>query len=839
MIYFCCDERRRAQVHDHGVVFGVDYNGIDFLEVVDSETQPDDERQRKLFVHFLKPLAAPVPTRDNIVITGGERIRGIKVLSAGIDAGAPPNVLTVMVDQRGDYSTYTLRLVKDILQAGDENSAPPDAFDVPLSSIDFSFKVECPSDFDCRTDRVCAPDSTEEADVDYLAKDYNSFRQTMLDRMSVLVPQWQERNAADVGVALVELLAYAGDHLSYQQDVIATEAYLDTARRRMSVRRHALLVDYAMLDGCNARTWVQVQPKIDGTLLVHGTRLVTRVPGLPDVFDPATTLNAVQRIADAGAQTFETVHDITLHTVLDEIPFYTWGDDQCCLPSGATSATLLGDLDKELHAGDVLVFEERVGPITGEKGDADPTHRHAVRLTSVKSSHDSLFPDPNDPTIPVRITEITWHGEDALPFALCVSARTHNGTDPKVSVALGNIVLADHGLTIKGENVGSAPAAVAALATVASSTADRCSDHTPELVPPRFTPQLKEAPLTQAAPKPAAQDPQISATSVFQWELRDVLPDMKLKDDNGGNWLPQHDLLSSDAFASEFVAEVDDAGRATLRFGDDEYGLRPTPGVLVHATYRFGNGTRGNIGADSLAHALTTNPGILSVRNPVPARGGVDPETLEHVRRSAPSAFRTQERAVTADDYAAVAERHREVQRAAATMRWTGSWRTVFLTVDRLGGRSVDAAFKLDLRSHLERYRMAGHDIEIDGPRFVALELEMDVCVKPEYARGDVRAALLRVFGRGTSPDGQRGFFHPDNFSFGQPVYLSALYAAAQKLDGVRFVTIGKFQRLGINSSKALDDGVLAIGRLEIARLDNDPNFAERGVMRLTLDGGK
>ena len=66
------------------------------------------------------------------------------------------------------------------------------------------------------------------------------------------------------------MLAYVGDHLSYQQDAVATEAYLGTARRRVSVRRHARLVDYAMHDGCNARAWVQVQ--------VNATTLVT----LPD-----------------------------------------------------------------------------------------------------------------------------------------------------------------------------------------------------------------------------------------------------------------------------------------------------------------------------------------------------------------------------------------------------------------------------------------------------------------------------------------------------------------------------------------------------------------------------
>ena len=41
---------------------------------------------------------------------------------------------------------------------------------------------------------------------------------------------------------------------------------------------------------------------------------------------------------------------------------------------------------------------------------------------------------------------------------------------------------------------------------------------------------------------------------------------------------------------------------------------------------------------------------------------------------------------MTAADYAEVAERHGAVQRAAATFRWTGSWHTVFVTADRVGG---------------------------------------------------------------------------------------------------------------------------------------------------------
>ena len=38
--------------------------------------------------------------------------------------------------------------------------------------------------------------------------------------------------------------------------------------------------------------------------------------------------------------------------------------------------------------------------------------------------------------------------------------------------------------------------------------------------------------------------------------------------------------------------------------------------------------------------------------------------------------------------------------------------------------------------------------------------------------------------------------------------------------------------------SSGIDSGVLRMGRLEIARLDNDPSFPERGVLSLTFGGG-
>ena len=131
--------------------------------------------------------------------------------------------------------------------------------------IDFSFKINCPSPFDCKPVQDCPPDAPEKIEINYLAKDYPEFPRVILDRLSLLMPDWRERNPADLGIVLTELFAYTGDYLSYQQDAIGTEAYLGTARTRTSVRRHARLVDYRVHDGSNSRVWVQIRVSSDVT----------------------------------------------------------------------------------------------------------------------------------------------------------------------------------------------------------------------------------------------------------------------------------------------------------------------------------------------------------------------------------------------------------------------------------------------------------------------------------------------------------------------------------------------------------------------------------------------
>lgn len=914
MKYHCCDQRRLDVVKLNGTL-----NGLDYLEVRDSGLPGDTTRQLTLFVKFLRPV--PALGKENIRIDGGERIKTVDIdwiavadtLPAGepaslVDGLAPLNeFLVIRTKFYGDFSIYNLRLV-----SGAGSDAPPAGFDPRLSEIQFSFKVQCESDFDCASATPCPTPPAINPRLDYLAKDYPSFRRLMVDRMSVLMPEWQSRNPADAGVTLVELLAYVGDQLSYQQDAVATEAYLGTARRRISLRRHARLVDYQVHEGCNARVWVRVFVNDDGVLLPRATPLLSRVADLPERIAPAG-----DQLRDAlalGPVVFETVEDTLLYQAHERITFYSWGERECCLPKGATRATLAGRYPN-LKAGDVLVFAEESGPRTGRAEDADRTHRCAVRLTDVLLAQDpsgGLFLTvPNND--PLDVTEIQWAEHDALPLPLCLSTITDQDHGAvyldEVSVAYGNIVLADHGRTLAGEDLGEVSASRLTLATVNETLS--CERPPLQGVPPRFRPRLAERPLTRALPLTAAPLFTFTATAavitalqtraftpalraalqaqgvvldagpvVVQggdglWSVADGVDAYRLRLDGGlllvyplnaaaalitaadprrarpaitldslyqgtpATWRPRLDLLASDAAASEFVVESEHDGSALLRFGDDVHGKRPDSGTHFTATYRIGNGAAGNIGLESLAHVVSNDARLLRIANPLPAQGGSEPESAEDIRRDAPEAFRVQERAVTPADYAEITERHAGVQRAAASFRWTGSWHTVFLTVDRKGGREVDAQYEQRIREHVERYRMAGYDLEVDGPRYVPLQVAMTVCVKPDYFRADVRAALMRVFSRGWLADGSRSLFHPDNFTFGQPVYLSTLYEAAQAVQGVASVVIDSFQRLRFPDPKPLDDGVLKLERLEIARLDNDPNFPERGVLKLSVGGGK
>jgi hypothetical protein len=630
--------------------------------------------------------------------------------------------------------------------------------------------------------------------IDYLAKDYVSFRRLMLDRLAATAPYAISGHPADLGTVLIEAVATAADQLSYYQDAVATEAYLGTARLRTSVRRHARLLDYVMHDGCNARTWVaiEVAASAAGRVLPAGTALLSRVESQP----AALPASSVLEVLSSGAQLFETLHDLQLQPAHNQMALFQ-SALPATLPLGTTTATLADDAeDLALRVGDVLVFEETKGE---DGGSPDPQRRCAVRLVSVQPGLDAKSGR--------RIVALRWGSADGLSCELAV-ART------RVS---GNIVLADHGYTLPDKEPVTVPAC-------------------------HFRASLSKGPLTwqrmvvvNGQPEPF--DPSSAASSALPTDLPPgtlLQPAIRLYDSSQRPWLPQRDLLGSSPHASDFVVEVEDDGSTALRFGDGVYGKLP-PAALA-ASYRVGNGSAGNIGAEALYHIVSDLPGLLRARNPLPAIGGTDGEPIEQVRLHAPTHLHLQERAVTTSDYELTVRSFPEVRSAKVVRRWTGSWYTLLVTVLRAGGLDVDSDFKQRLRAYLDQYRMIGHDVQISGPVQVPLDLQLTVEVATGFWRSSVLEALRNALGS-SMVGGQLGFFHPDRAVLGQPLFLSQLIAAAMKVEGVSWAQASGFRRY--NGPSALGDGVIRFREFEVPLVQNLAGRPERGTLEIAIGGGQ
>ncbi|MGN6656624.1 MAG: putative baseplate assembly protein [Rhodanobacter sp.] len=876
-------------------------NGIDYVEVGDDGVS--------LCVHLFGEIPQGLGVA-NVRISGGERITGLRVL--GVNPELEPELhddacLRVVLDREGDHTAYCLCLVEAASGNDPASWQAYPGFDPHYACAALHFRLDCAKTLDCADEAPCVSPPSPAPEINYLAKDYASFRQLFLDRLALDMPTWTERHVPDLGIALVETLAYTADQLSYYQDAVATEAYLGTARKRISVRRHARLVDYRMHEGCNARAFVTLASSNDLSLdlanlllLVPPSGPTQPSPGIIDADQLAAARAAGALIYEPmpldGMTTFDVV---AAHSA---IRLHRWGDELCCLPRGSTRATLvdtpppvpeappvvlLATTDAavaptralKLAVGDLLIFEEVLGPQTGNPADADPAHRHAVRLTAVQPSV-----DPLDGTL---LLEVAWDVCDALPFDLCLSVRTPSPDCAwlhDVSLARGNVLLVDHGEHVRGQCASGAictpsagdgdyfglAAALAAMPDACTRCAAlaedcwlgpgdtqygccRCDDAVPDVRrPPSDTGHvLPDAPLTWAEPLPPhapvckllARDPRLALPQlvVHGGALADVLVDGT--PDPRWRWWPQYDLLESGPDDRHVVVEIDDDGAAHLRFGDGVLGAQPQAGDFFRAASRIGNGPAGNVGRDSIVW-LALKSGVLSAdlvpRNPLPASGGTAPESLAEVKLYAPGAFRANPlRAIVADDYASFAARASELQGAAAALEWSGSWYAADVALDPLGREDLPAGLARRIRAQLERYRRIGHDVEVHAARYVPLRIALFVCVRPDFLVAHVEAALRDRFSSGLRRDGTPGFFHPDRLKLGAPVFASALLAEAQAIAGVSHVEVSCLARADDATDSVPDDGVLRLVARDIARVDNDPDHPDHGSIRFTLGGGR
>jgi predicted phage baseplate assembly protein len=923
------DRRREVRAHHH--------NGLDLVEVA--------ENRRQLTLMFLEQTPQRI-SAANIRIDGPPDQPSVAVTSARRVSSSDPKLrdhVVVDLSRAGREGTYRVSIV-EARPDGTPGTAPLSGLDPWFTSCSVRFDIDqpLPAGVAATTPAPAPPPAPAPS---YLARDFEGLRQLLVDGLTQAMPDWTETHIPDLMIMLVELFAYVGDDLSYYQDSIATEAYLQTARQRTSIRRHARLVGYRFHEGCHARAWIDAQVRADCDLPLQDISFSAHTATATTTFTP---LRATLPAPYAPGETVRgeaTGPVIPLRIAHNEIAIWGWGESSSYLPVGATEATLAEPEDTsagrlQLQPGDVVMFEEKAG---AGGVPADETHRHVVRLTRVVSTRDDLLGRD--------LVEIGWDPLDALPFRVQVTTPSPEGPDPTpCSVARANLILVGEGQRITSEQVdpqhpvlphpdltwscpypdldrvavhqafllsnlydtwraqlttwrrragrghpldghqraeltaqfgkdlidelglGADPGApdedkaesdareLGALLARAEDLLEsrrrrlEVLSHLAAASGPLAGPLIAEVRqdwgqyLTRGLDphQTAAWGQAVDATTQDPRSARPVLTLTDAQPDDTQTspvWEITTDLVDAEPESRRVIVEMDNDRTAHLRFNP----ATDPPGTLL-ATYLIGNGAAGNVAAETITGWLPTGTGavpaanISSVRNPLPATGGCDPENMDHARRAIPGAYLDdQPRALTPADYVAIAQRVPGVRNAAAALTWSGNQLGIRVAVQPDVGEDPGRLLLARVEHNLVSARRIGHDLRVSPPDYRAVAIKLGVELDANTIRDITREQIARLLSSGLLRNGRPAFFHPAYFSFGDPLYQSALVAAVQELAGVVSVTVTEMRfvttHLAPYANPAPD--VLTVSPTGIIRCDNEPAAPDNGYVQVTLVGGR
>ena len=747
--------------------------------------------------------------------------------------------LEITVASPGDFSLHRLFI----------DDARVDPF---FNNTIFSFKQGCPSVFDCRDD--CPPELLESLDypVDYLARDFWSYRRALLDFAAGRYPNWKEPLEADQAVMLMEIMAALGDEFAYTQDRYAREATLPTATQRRSRSGLARLVDYLPDPGLAAETDLVVWVAAGGG--GETCAIGARAWALPEGRTPIP---------------YSAIASVWHHEAWNEIPLHCPDSDVACLPKGATEAYLLTDAPNagQLPPGEPLSPQEfwvgrRIILRAIPADPAEPRRAFAVTLTGVTPMTDSLAPTPG---VATPIAHITWDEPTPWPLPLAETTALVN----TVRVRAGEEIV-EHFRVGPDDILAATYAALPAPDLARLLALPRAVERESAWQPgregrgriQRYGLRASETAGLGWLHPPEATGLANLRVRTPMLRITEVEPPNYTPDAQGAAWSFARDMLTSDLDSTTFTLEEGMWREATvhqrplqpdfvfqdyasndgwtIRFGDGAFGRPPEDGTVIEARYMTAPGTAANLSPDSVAHlAPPAGAGpddfasyAEAVTNPLAITSGSDEETPENIRISAPEAYRALPlRAVRPGDFSDILQRLPWVQRANATVRWTGSWATYFIAADPVGGFALTDAERRELNDEIDCIRQATRDARAADPDYVDIDLEIEVCAKATSYPGEVAERVTEAL---TAP----GFFSPDNFTFGQPLRRSGLESAIQCVPGVKGVEKIRLRERTKRDWHDFTEAELAVEPWQIVRLQNDPLYPGRGALRVTADGG-
>jgi hypothetical protein len=176
------------------------------------------------------------------------------------------------------------------------------------------------------------------------------------------------------------------------------------------------------------------------------------------------------------------------------------------------------------------------------------------------------------------------------------------------------------------------------------------------------------------------------------------------------------------------------------------------------------------------------------VTNPLAANGAADREQLEEARRNAPLTVLTLGRIVSLRDYEDFARTFSGIDKALATWTWFGEKRGVFVTIAGPNGAEIPESSQL-YQNLLTAIGGAGNQLvplQVKSFQSGLFRLTASLKIDPTFISEKVLADAEKKL---------RDEFSFAQRSFGQPVYLSEVFAVLQKVDGVIAVNITALHR--------------------------------------------
>lgn len=270
-----------------------------------------------------------------------------------------------------------------------------------------------------------------------------------------------------------------------------------------------------------------------------------------------------------------------------------------------------------------------------------------------------------------------------------------------------------------------------------------------------------------------------------------------------------------------FTLEVTADGIMQVIFGNGVNGKIPNAGAEVKVSYRYGQGVVGNISSGRVtlydSGSAVANTTILSSSA---MSGGTDSESVESMKANIPLLFRTQDRAVSLQDFKDLALRVPQVAKATCTR--AGSTVTVYgvpyqNNYEDSGSATIaiSSLIQSEILKYFEARTVIGASV-IAAPSvtLTPINVTATIYVKPEYVAQWVKDSVT---------DAIKTLFKFESVSFGQVLSLGEVYRTIYAVEGVDYATISVF-----STSTGVSNTITA---------DAD-KLLRRGTLSLTTSGG-